>query len=312
MNPQAPSGRSDAPPVVLVTGATTGIGLATLQTLRTRRFRVIATARGRSIDRFHELGIHEDDSLRIRPLDVTDAVQAAALFDEIEGMWDGVDMLVNNAGVSYRAVLEHMRTEDERRQFDVNYFGPMMLIRHAIPHMRQQRFGRIVNISSVGGMMAMPTMSIYSASKFALEGASEGLYYELRPWNIRVTLVQPGFVRSDGFEKVKLTIESRRSWECPSGAYHPHYEHMSTFIARLMRMAIATPDSIAKKIVNVLESKNPPLRTPGAIDASLFSLLRRVLPRSLYHRILYRSLPGVSTWGKENWSLNDPPPPQAS
>lgn len=105
-------------------------------------------------------------------------------------LWGGVDVLVNNAGISYRAVVEHTDHEDRAHQMDVNFRAPMEMIRHVLPDMRRKRRGKIINVSSVGAMMAMPTMAPYSASKFALEGASESLWYEVRPFGIHVSLVQ--------------------------------------------------------------------------------------------------------------------------
>jgi hypothetical protein len=144
-------------------------------------------------------------------------------------------------------------------------------------------------------------MAIYSASKFALEGATEALYYEVRPWNIQVSLIQPGFVHSESFEHTRLTRQSERSAEDLGDAYHAHYEHMSPFIARLMHAARATPDSIAKKIVRTMHRRRAPLRVPATIDAWLFGWIRRFAPRPLYHWLLYRGLPGVRRWG-------EPPP----
>lgn len=192
-------------PVVLVTGASVGIGLALVHALRkTRRYRVVATARAASLDRLRAAGIDEDECTLLRPLDVTSQEQCRRTIEEVAVHWQGVDILINNAGISYRAVVEHLCEEDLFKQLAVNFIGPMQLIRLVLPYMRSQREGRIINVSSVGGMMAMPTMGAYSASKFALEGASEALWYEVRPWNIKVTLVQPGFVRSDSFERVYL------------------------------------------------------------------------------------------------------------
>jgi short-subunit dehydrogenase len=188
---------------------------------------------------------------------------------------------------------------DRRRQLNVNYHAPMELSRAVLPGMRSRRFGRIINISSVGGMMAMPTMSVYSASKFALEGASEALSYEVKPWNIYVTLVQPGFINSDGFEQVRLTASSQRALEAEKSPYHAHYKHMSSFIARIMRRVRATPESVASKIVRVIDDRAPSVRVAGTFDAFLFSALRRFLPRDLYHTVLYRSLPGIDKWGKD-------------
>ncbi|MGB0582887.1 MAG: SDR family oxidoreductase [Limisphaerales bacterium] len=284
---------------ILVTGASTGIGLALARMLRESKHRVMITARGSSLKRFQEAGISESENFLIRTLDVTNGHQRDEVLGEIEERWGGVDVLVNNAGVSYRAVQEHLTDGDEFDQFDVNYFAPMRLIRRVLPHMRQQHFGRIINVSSVGGMMAMPTMSVYSASKFALEGASEGLWYELQPWNIHVSLVQPGFINSNGFEKVRVPEEGQFAQLEVDAAYHAHYEHMGNFISRYMRKARATSESVALKIVKTIDCKRPPLRVPATIDARVFSFLRRILPRRIYHRLLYWSLPKVRRWGKE-------------
>src|SRR5688500_5444459 len=179
---------------VLVTVATSGLGLARAQQLLvTPGYRLILTARGSSLDRFADKGITESERVWLRPLDVVDAVERRRVVEEACDRWGGVDILVNNAGVSYRAVLEHVRDSERLAQMDINFLGPMELVRLVLPRMRERRWGRIINVSSVGGMMAMPTMALYSASKFALEGASEALWYEVRPWNVWVTLIEPGF-----------------------------------------------------------------------------------------------------------------------
>ena len=246
---------------VLLTGATTGIGLAVARRLLARpEYRVILTARESSLARFAELGIVENERVLLRPLDVTDPRQ---------------------------------RIE----QMAINFLGPMDLARRVLPAMRAQRWGRIVNVSSVGGMMAMPTMSIYSASKFALEGATESLFYEVKPFGVRVSLVEPGFINSGSFRNTRYTRESRESESDMLDPYYPHYHFMSKFIEWLMTHARATPDSVARRIVRTVTRRRPPLRVAGTFDAHIFDLMRRLLPRRLYHFILYRTLPGVRKWG---------------
>jgi short-subunit dehydrogenase len=293
-------------PSVLVTGASTGIGLALAKLLLARPYRVILTARESSLARFGEQNIVDNDRCWIRPLDVTHPAERQELIEEAEWRWGGVDILVNNAGVSYRAVVEHVSDEERIQQMDVNFLSPMELTRLVLPGMRQRRFGRIINVSSVGGMMAMPTMSLYSASKFALEGASEALYYEVKPWNISVSLIQPGFINSGGFQKVRFTNQSEAEYAIESAPYHQHYRHMEGFIQKVMRRVPATSESVAKKIVRTIEARRPPLRVSGTIDALLFSGLRRWLPRSIYHWVLYRSLPAVRVWGPNSPSLKPP------
>jgi len=284
---------------VLVTGATTGLGLALARRLlRDTDHRVVLTARASSLARFGDEGVCEGDRCLLRALDVTRDDERRRVVEECEDRFGGVDILVNNAGVAFRSVLEHVAETDFLDQMEVNYVGPVELARLVLPSMRRKRAGRIINVSSVGGMMAMPTMAIYSASKFALEGATEALYYEVKPWQIKVSLIQPGFVHSSSFEHVRHTIASARSEDDLREAYHKHYEHMSPFIARLMRWARATPDSIAGRVCKTMHRRWPPLRVPVTIDARVFSWVRRWMPRSLYHWLLYRSLPGVKEWGR--------------
>jgi short-subunit dehydrogenase len=293
---------------VLLTGASTGIGLAIARTLLRTGYRLILTARHSSLPRFESHDVRESDRVRIRPLDVTRPEQREAIVAEAERDWGGVDVLINNAGMSYRAVVEHLDDRDRLEQMDVNFRAPMELARLVLPGMRAKRAGRIIAISSVGGMMAMPTMAAYSASKFALEGAHEALWYEVRPWGVRVSLVQPGFVDSDGFQRVRLTPQSTRSELELAEPYHEHYVNMGPFIARLMRASPATPDSVARVVLKTIRRRRPPLRVPATIDAVGFSFLRRVLPRSTYHWLLYRMLPNVDTWGPSPKRLRSLPP----
>jgi short-subunit dehydrogenase len=282
---------------VLLTGASTGIGLEIARALIRTKHRVLLTAREASLPRFEMHAIGESDRVRIRPLDVTSADAREAIVAEAERDWGGIDVLINNAGLSYRAVVEHVEELERLAQMDVNFRSPMELIRLVLPGMREKRDGRIITVSSVGGMMAMPTMGAYSASKFALEGAHEALWYEVRPWGVRVSLVQPGFVRSDGFQKVRYTPKSDRSEHELAEPYHEHYVNMAPFIAKLMEASKATPESVAAVVLKTMRHKRPPLRVPATFDAMGFSLLRRVLPRNAYHWLLYKMLPHVDEWG---------------
>ena len=291
--------------VVLVTGASTGLGLALARRLLRTRYRVILTARESSLPRFAAENIRENDRVWIRPLDITSAAERQRVVDEADQRRGGIDILVNNAGVAYRAVVEHITDEGRWDQMNVNYRAPLELIRLVLPGMRRKRDGHIINISSVGGMMAMPTMALYSASKFALEGATEALWYEVRPWNIKVSLVQPGFVHSDSFRRTRFTESSRRGSDDLANPYHEHYQHMGRMIARLMQTTHATPDHVARVVLRTMRRRDPPLRVAGTWDAGLFGLLRRLLPRRFYHSVLYSRLPRVKVWGG---SCEMPPP----
>jgi len=250
------------------------------------------TARGEAFETSSRDSILRGPDVHWVSLDVTNPAERDSAIDQVAELWGGVDILVNNAGTMVRAVVEHLTDSDHQQQFAVNYRAPLELARLVLPGMRARGRGHIVNISSVGGMMAMPTMGAYSASKFALEGASEALYYEVRPWNVYVTLVAPGFINSEGFAHVSYTSRSREASAHASSPYHAHYEYMADFIAKTMQRVPSTSESVAARVVRLLERKRPPLRLSGTFDAALFAMMRRLLPRGLY-----RCLPGVRRWG---------------
>lgn len=140
-------------PVILVTGCSSGIGLALAELLYgEHRYRVVVTARKGSVASLRKK-FQESDRFWVRQLDVTDVAERDALVSEVSQKWQGVNVLVNNAGVSYRAVVEHMNVAEEQDQFEVNYFGPVGLIRALLPHMRSLGRGKIINVSSVSGML---------------------------------------------------------------------------------------------------------------------------------------------------------------
>jgi NAD(P)-dependent dehydrogenase (short-subunit alcohol dehydrogenase family) len=289
-----------APQTVLLTGASTGLGLAISRLLLPlQQYRLILTARDASLPRFAAADIEENDRVRLRPLDVTDDGERGAIVSEALADWGGVDVLINNAGIAYRAVVEHVTDAERMEQMGINFRGPMALVRLVLPQMRAKGAGRIINVSSVGGMMAMPTMPLYSASKFALEGATEALYYEVRPFGIHATLIEPGFINSSSFQNTHYTSQAQQSEADPQDPYHCHYRNMGPFIERKMGLSMATPEKVARRILHTMQRNKPPLRVAATPDAVLFDLLRRFLPRRLYHAILYRSLPGIKTWGPD-------------
>lgn len=283
------------PPIVLVTGCSSGIGKSLMEILAVSGYTVVATALPSSFEQLAANPVAAQPNVHPRPLDIADFDAATALVQEIAANVGPISILVNNAGISYRSTVEDMTPADELRQITVNYLGPMHLIRACLPAMRERRAGRIVNISSVGGMMAMPTMASYSASKFALEGASEALWYELRPWNIHVTLVRPGFINSLAITKVMYSQTKRAGQSHPE--YESHYRHMTEFIENITRRTPCTSEKVARKVADIIRRPKPPLRVAGTPDARLFYFVRRVLPRAWYHKLLYRSLPGVASWG---------------
>ena len=290
-------GRQKFKPVILVTGCSTGIGAALAGLLyRQTEYRVVVTARKSSCDLLHAR-FTQDARFLIRELDIISPADRESLVSEIETRWGAVNILINNAGISYRAVLEHMTPETELHQMTVNYLAPVELIRRVIPRMRDIGRGKIINVSSVSGMLAMPTMSSYSASKYALEGMSEALWYELRPLGINVSLIQPGFIKSSSFRNVYYTELSNPAAKT-DGLYQDYYANMIPFVERLMGLSLTTPHAIAKRILRVIRTENPPLWIPATFDAYVFYYLRRFVPRRLLMPILFSALPKSRHWAK--------------
>lgn len=290
-------------PVVLITGCASGLGLALARLLYfERRHIVIATTRTEASSEKLKDDLPPNDLFSIETLDVTNTNQRESLIAKIFRRWKAVDVLINNAGVSYRSVIEHMDDESEYRQMDINYLSPMALIRLVIPNMREKGAGKIINVSSVSGMVSMPTMASYSASKHALEGATEALWYELKPYGINVSLIQPGFIRSLSFEKVCFSKKASLSQNL-EGPYSEYYNHMGNFVARLMQRSRSTPDSIANQILQVIDNPRPPLWIPVTLDAVIFYWLRKLLPRYVFHKAMFQLLPNVKCWGQKNRDL---------
>ena len=282
-------------PVLVVTGCNSGIGLALAKQLYKRLdYRVVITARCKSIELLKGV-FTENERFLIRELDITNDKNIGTLTAEIFETWRSVDVLINNAGICYRSVVEHMDEEAELHQLRTNYLGPMSLIRAIVPAMRERGKGHIVNVSSVSGMFAMPTMGSYSASKAALQSASEALWYELKPFGVRVSIIQPGFVHSRSAQNVYYSKKAILS-EALEAPYSLYYLSFSEFVSRLMSLSQATPEKIAAKILKTIKKKSPPLWVPVTADAHLFKFLRHVLPQSMFHNLMFFMLPNPAAW----------------
>ena len=286
-------------PVIFITGCSSGVGLSLANHLyKMDCYRVVATARASSLKVLREHGLIDHENFLAIPMDVTKTRDRDRAIDTVARIWGGVDILINNAGVSYRAVVEDMTENDEQKQLATNYLGPMALIRLVLPYMRHRGRGKIINISSVSGMLAMPTMASYSASKHALEGASEALWYEMQPLGIDVTLVQPGFINSESFKKVKYTGTALEHELGRRGPYSDYYTNMAPFIERMMHLSPTTPDDVSKVVYKIIKTQRPGLRVAATLDASFFYYFRRLLPRRWLHPVLFRLLPNSRHWGK--------------
>lgn len=182
--------------VVLISGASRGIGLAIADLLARGGYVVYAGARNPSSPSLLNLKKQYPDHLHIIPLDVTDEKNVQAAVDTILSKEGKIDVLVNNAGIGIYGTVENVTIEEAQQVFDVNFFGVMRLSQAVLPSMRTHNKGRIIQISSRSGFRPFLAFSIYAASKFALEGLSETMAATLKPWNIKVSLIEPGPVNT--------------------------------------------------------------------------------------------------------------------
>ena len=178
---------------IFITGASSGIGKTTARHFQAQGWNVIATMREPS----KETELRALENTHIAQLDVTDTGSISAAVSDGINQFGKIDVLLNNAGYGAYGALEAFTMERIRRQFDTNVIGLMEVTKAILPHMRQNKAGTIINISSIGGQITFPLGSLYHGTKFAVEGLSEALHYELEPLGIRVRIVQPGMIKTD-------------------------------------------------------------------------------------------------------------------
>jgi NAD(P)-dependent dehydrogenase (short-subunit alcohol dehydrogenase family) len=258
------------PKVALVTGASSGFGQATAARLSAQGFLVFGTSRA---------PLHnEASSFELLPLDVSSETSVQACVQTILGRTGRIDLLVNNAGFAQGGAIEETSLEDARAQFETNVFGVLRMLKAVLPAMRQQGSGQIITVSSLLGVVAMPYLSLYASSKFALEGMIEGLYHELRPFHIKVSLVEPTFFRTKFDAQPPAT---------PLAAYESARQSMMQFV----RQAVAQgpdPEHVARRIVQLTTSVDPPLRSSVGPRANLLVALRHWLPQRIFEQVRRR------------------------
>jgi NAD(P)-dependent dehydrogenase (short-subunit alcohol dehydrogenase family) len=253
---------------VLITGTSAGIGLQTAIVLAKAGHSVVATMRNLGRDTALRQAIAADRlPISIFQMDVDSDESVAAATAAIRSQAGAIDVLVNNAGIERTGAIETLAFEDFKATMETNYFGAVRTIRAWLPDMREQRRGCIINVSSVAGKIACSPLAPYSASKYALEALSEALAQEVRPFNVRVAIVQPGIID---------TAMARRIERAPVEEAYPQvhrFGHM--FQASLDHPT--SPRVVAEKILEIIESDSPKLRHPVGPDAEGFLAWRASL-----------------------------------
>jgi NAD(P)-dependent dehydrogenase (short-subunit alcohol dehydrogenase family) len=253
--------------VVLVTGASSGIGQACAVWLAERGYRVYGTSRRRVAN--------PQSAVTMLTADVTDDQSVERLIAEILDREQRLDIVVNNAGMGLAGAAEDTSIEEARCQLEVNFFGAFRVCRAVLPVMRSQRSGYIVNIGSIGGLLAIPYQAIYSASKFALEGLSESLRLEVRPFGIRVVIIEPG--------DHKTGITHNRRLAATSAS--PYSRAFTAALAKTVHdeQSGPGPEQVARLLHRIVTQRNPRLRyTVGPAPQRASVWLKRLLPYTLF------------------------------
>jgi NAD(P)-dependent dehydrogenase (short-subunit alcohol dehydrogenase family) len=253
-----PMTKNTSPRVWFITGTSSGLGRAIAQAALDHGDRVVATAR--STDRIADLERDFADRAVALPLDVTDPDQARAAIDAAVGAFGRIDVVVNNAGYGALGALEELSDEELRSQFETNLFGALQVTRAALPQLRRQRSGHIVQLSSLSATVANPGESAYVGSKAALEGVSEALAKEVAHLGIRVTIVQPGPFRTDFAGRSLQKADPINDYADTVGAARE-------LIGQLDGNQPNDPTRGAEAIIRAIESTDPPLHLALGEDA---------------------------------------------
>lgn len=261
---------------VLITGCSSGIGLSLTKALLDTGWRVIATARKPGPNT--ELGSIKHPALTVRKLDVTSHADRQALAAEITDQ--PLDYLINNAGYGLLGPLEEYTEEQIRQQFEVLFMGIVFLTRDCLPALRLSK-GRIINISSALGYVAMPMQSLYVAGKFALEGFSEALHYELQPHDVQVALVEPGLCET---RFGKNTLHPPAGQRIP--AYNQQNKNFLKLREKLNTRRNTSSTAAALQIVRLMRKRVMPLRTMIGADARAVYFARRLLPAPVFNFLM--------------------------
>lgn len=260
--------------VALITGCSSGIGYETSILLAKNGFRTYATMRNTDKgDKLKEIAEKENLDLKIIKLDVTDDYSIKNAINEIIQETNRIDVLVNNAGNNIAGAVEDLSIEEFKEQFETNFFGLIRVTKVVLPIMRKQNNGIIVNLSSIAGKMAIPLNSAYVSSKFAVEGFSESIRYELEDFGIKVILIETGVIKSNFYENIKM---SKNSLMDPKSAYQPITQKI--FEAFLPMLEYAFPTKIvADVILEAVNSDNPNIRYAVGDDAKSIIEARKKL-----------------------------------
>jgi NAD(P)-dependent dehydrogenase (short-subunit alcohol dehydrogenase family) len=261
-------------PVVLITGASSGVGQATAELLAQRGFKVFGTSRNPPIAKVMPPVV-------MLPLDVRADDSVRACVETVLSQSAHLDILINNAGYELAGALEELSAEEIRGQFETNFFGAVRMIHAVLPSMRRRKRGHIINVSSLAGLTPIPFLGIYSASKFALEGYTEALRHELRPFNVRVSLIEPAFL--------KTSMMNHRQVGATLIPEYDQWRRRALEAVRSFEQKGLGPEVVAHTVLEIISHNTSRLRHLIGRQAHSIARLRRFLPAALYEQGVRRN-----------------------
>lgn len=275
--------------VVLITGSSSGIGLLTAVEFARNGYRVVATMRdlgrsGKLEEAAQQAGVR--DRIELRRLEVTDFEALPGVVDEIVRDHERIDVLVNNAGFSVSGFVEDLSLAEVRLQFETNFFGAVAMSKAVLPTMRKQRAGHIIQLSSIGGLVAYPMLSAYAASKFALEAFSEALRIETHSLGIRVVLIEPGAFDTDIWKRNVVVAKGALEESSPNRERARRFSE----VIKGRGHQREDPRQVAQLILRVANDPNPKLRYLIGKSVRLQVLFKRLAPWHRYEKTIAKAV----------------------
>ena len=271
--------------VAVVTGSSSGIGFEIALTLARNGFQTYATMRNLAkSENIKSIASKENLPIHIEQLDVIDNNSVTNAIQAIVSKADRIDVLVNNAGYALTGAFEDLAIEEIKAQYETNFFGLIRTTQAVLPIMRKQKSGTIVNISSGAGRFGYPTGSAYVSTKFAVEGLSESMAYELEPLGIKVILVEPGVIKTNIANGMVIAKKSQNS----NSPYSQIMQKMSTSFEHMLENG-SSPDLVAKVVLQAVTSENPSLRYLAGKDVEMWVEAKRNMSDDEFYKMMKQS-----------------------
>lgn len=272
--------------VAVVTGSSSGIGYETSLILARNGFLTYATMRNLNKSENMKLIVTKENlPIQIKQLDVTDDVSVKNAIQEILSEAGHIDVLVNNAGYGLNGAFEDLAMDEIKAQYETNVFGLVRTTQAVLPIMRRQKSGTIVNISSGAGRFGFPGSSAYVSTKFAVEGLSESMSYELEPFGIKVVIVEPGVIRTNFVDGMVVAKKSQK----PNSPYSQITQKIATGFEEMMKNA-SSADLVAKVVLDAITDKNPSLRYLAGSDVETWLGGKRKIADEEFLKVMKQNL----------------------